>query len=154
MGKPPQQGRARAIEALEAYKRTLLQRLERTKRDLEAVDRVTRGLHEIEAEPDAADAATTPGGYPDLPPQKAVQKFFREHPDRAFKPSTLARKLRLLGYEPTTSDKNIFVTQCRTACLRLVDKGILQQTEVGGRAAFRCDGEQRDTEVSGEEEGK
>jgi len=142
------------VKSLEQYKRRLQAKLEQVSKDLEAVDRVIRGMQDIEGDASAqGDTDTTSGGYAELPPQTAVRKFFRENPDRSFKPSVLAKKLRSLGYVPTTTDSNVFVTQIRTACIRLAEKGRLRQTTIDGKVAFRLDG-QRAMEGSSEGTGE
>ena len=128
--------REQAIRVLEAYRAELRTKLEQAKRDLEAVEHSIHLLGGTGPKPDAEDVPGS-GAYASLPPQQAVEKFLREHPERPFKPSVLARKLRSLGYEPTTTDPNVFVTQVRSACLRLAQKGMVERTEVNGKVAFQ-----------------
>ncbi|KKL59673.1 hypothetical protein LCGC14_2212990 [marine sediment metagenome] len=130
--------REQAIKLLEACKTELQTKAEQAQRDLEAVEHsihlLRRGIgpEVLPAEDGAAGLA-----YADLRPQQAVRKFFREHPQQPHKPSVVAKKLRHLGFRPTTVDKNVFVTQVRTACLRLTEKGVLERTAVDGRVAFQ-----------------
>lgn len=145
MNKPEED--ERGIEWLEHYRRTLLAKLDGLRKDLEAADRVILGVRAAQVG-DGDAIASISQGYAGLAPQKAVRRFFGENPRYPFKPSVLAKKLRALGFEPTTESKNVFVTQVRTACKRLVDKGLLHQTEVDGKVAFRFDGKRPDTEVS------
>ena len=130
--------REQAIRLLEAYKAELRTKHEQAQRDLEAVTHsihLLRGGIRSEAPPEEDGA--TGSTYADLRPQQAVRRFFREHPRHPYKPSVTAKLLRRLGYQPTTADKNVFVTQVRTACLRLAAKGVLEQTSVDGRIAFQ-----------------
>lgn len=131
----------RAIAELRRCQEVLLASLEQTKQDLEALERSMRILQGIGPDSHRQDARARPedtaASIVDLPPQKAVLAFFQEHAGRSFKPSALAKKLRALGYEPTTSNPNVFVTQIRTACLRLSAKGILRLTDVNGKVAFQ-----------------
>jgi len=131
------------MDALQHCRQALLTKLEKAKRDLEAVERAMQLLRGCDADTEASEddvrtyAKHVGEMYTQLPPQKAIRRFFMDNPGQSFKPSVLARKLRSLGYAPTTSNRNIFVTQVRTACVRLKTKGFLEQTELNGRIAFR-----------------
>jgi len=133
--------REQAVRLLEASRAELQRKLEQAKHDLEAMEHSIRLLRGI-GQGSPREETPADGVYSDLRPQQAVDKFFQEHPQRAYKPSQAARMLRESGYQPTTRDRNVFVTQVRTACLRLTQKGVLERTEVDGKAAFRFAGGQ------------
>jgi len=121
---------------LRAKQDDLRTRLEQCERDLAAVDR------SIEIAQERMSKATTSvdhnqSSYADLGPRWAVDKYFRERPGIAVKPSTLAKELIALGCKRTNSDNNVFVAQVRTACLRLTEKGLLEQTTLNGKVAFQ-----------------
>lgn len=128
--------RDQAIKALQAYRVELQTTLKQTQFDLEAVDRsiVLLGGDSRDPRPVSMPHAL---GYGNLGPQDAVATFLGTHPGEEFKPSVIARALIKLGCQPTNPDVNVYVTQVRTACIRLVQKGLVEQTEVGGKAAFR-----------------
>jgi hypothetical protein len=133
----------RAIDELRRCKQVLLAKLEQIKEDLDSLERSIQVLRGIEPGVHTEDVVAHSEGqaidmvYAGLPPQKAIRLFFQGCPGRPFKPSELAKKLRSLGYQPTTSNPNVFVTQVRTACIRLKDKGFLRQTDVSGKVAFQ-----------------
>jgi len=132
--------REQAIRVLEACKAELRTKLEQRQHDLEAVEHSIRVLRGIASEALPGETGPEGSAYADLRPQQAVAKFFQEHPQQPYKPSVAARKLRRFGYQPTTTDRNVFVTQVRTACLRLAEKGILKKATIDGRAAFQLAG--------------
>jgi hypothetical protein len=125
-----------AVRLLEKCRADLRTKLERNKRDLEAVERSIQLLQGESTGPLVVpDPNQSP--YAHLGPRAAVSRFFRENPGRALKPSAIAKALVDLGYQRTNPDPNVFVTQVRTVCIRLTEKGRLTKTELDGKTAFR-----------------
>jgi hypothetical protein len=125
-----------AVRRLEACRAGLRARIEQTKHDLDAVERSIQLLRSEVPEP-LISASHNLLRYAELLPQAAVVRFFSEHASQAFKPSAIAGELRRLGCVPKNHDPNVYVTQVRTACLRLVEKNILEQTFIEGKVAFQ-----------------
>jgi hypothetical protein len=130
----PNDNREEAIRLLEAYRDDLRTQIEHRKADLDAVMRSIQLLRGTESPP--LFAAPQESSYADIGSQAAVNNFLRARAGQAFKPSTIAKELRTLGYQPTCDNPNTFVAMVRTGCIRLEKKGILRQTDVEGKIAF------------------
>ncbi len=129
--------REQAIRLLENCRTELTASLEKGKQDLEAIERSIRLLKgETRKFPLLSRENAHQEGYGGLGPQKAVLKFFQAHPGRALKPNVVARQLASNGYQRANPNFNVFVTQVRTACLRMAVKGVLTKTDLDGRMAF------------------
>lgn len=132
----PDDNPEQAIRLLRKCQEELRTKVERHRRDLEAVD---RAIELLQQRPPAMPVTADPNqsSYAELGPRWAVAKYFQECPGIAIKPSTLAKELVEMGCKRTNRDNNVFVAQIRTACLRLTEKGLLQQTTLDGKVAFQ-----------------
>ena len=129
--------REQAIRLLESCRTELMASIEKGKEDLEAIQRSIQLLKgESHKFPVLARENAQQEDYSGMGPREAVMKYFLAHSEDALKPSVIARKLASMGYQRTNPNFNVFVTQVRTTCLRMVVKGVLIKTNLAGKTAF------------------
>jgi hypothetical protein len=132
--------RAAALVALQAYAEEIRTKIACQTRELESelarVEQAIAGLAGAALDPAApAPDVSAPAEYAGLGPQRAVEKFLREHPGQLFLPSTIAREIRSRGF--AVSNPRLANQQVTIALIRASRKGVAAEGLLEGRRAFR-----------------
>ena len=119
-------GREAAVSGLQAYRSELLVEQERIQSDLAAVDRSIELLIGTAIAKQQPNEHSQPSSQ-EVGPQEMVVRFLSKNPGRFFKPSELARLIRISGYH--LANPKTWPTQVTTCLKRAVVKGFAELRE-------------------------
>ena len=125
-----------ADNGTEASLRQLLEyRRERLKRELDAVEQLLGCLGgNISDTPcGSPEAVNSSADYASLKPQEAALRLLRDYPDKKFRPSAAARKLKKLGVR---SASRTFSSLVSAALKRLAERGLAVREMDGSRPVY------------------
>ena len=127
-----QQKKLAAIEGLKEYLSDLMSQRAKLDSDITTVQdsiRIMSGENQVTD----YDIEVTESAYVNLKPQRAVELFFSEHPEREFTSRQITTSLKKLGAR--VPSMNSFSSQICAAVSRAAEKGIAKKTEGTGRKA-------------------